>query len=77
MLLVVFVKKQFYNTGCTTSLFIPYTRNEYNSVNCSINSSWMTNTIVYFYVWSRTFESITGGSFEYTFSIFVVASHVA
>ena len=31
MLLVVLMKKQFYNTGCTTSLFIPYTRNEHNS----------------------------------------------
>ena len=31
MLLVVFVKEQFYNTGCTTSLFIPYTRNNHNS----------------------------------------------
>ena len=32
MLLVVFVKEQFYNTGCTTSLLSSYTRNEHNSL---------------------------------------------
>ena len=43
MLLVVFVKEQFYNTGCTTSLLSSYTRNEHNSIKshlCHTAFNW-------------------------------------